>query len=347
MEIFRNSINTLAEYFTAIQYDNNPHYIKYGAKGREHTVQDNKYHLNYLLTSVTLENPQIFSDYIAWAKVFFKSIKLPDNMLRENLELMRRVNSEYFEMDVASKINTYIEYALKNLDNLPDEVPSFIKPESKYGSLAAEYLNRLLRNERSEASRLILNEVGDDKSKLKDVYLYVFEVTQREVGRLWQQNIISVAQEHYCTAVTQLIMSQLYPLIFEHERIGKKLIATSVSGELHEIGIRMVSDFFEMEGWDTYFYGANTPVKDLVNAVKEKNPDLVAVSTTIPTNLDSAITIINSIKSSSENNGVKIMVGGYPFNKDIELWKKVGADCFASDAESAVNVAGELFNIKK
>lgn len=102
-----------------------------------------------------------------------------------------------------------------------------------------------------------------------------------------------------------------------------------------------------MEGWDTYFYGANTPVKDLVNAVKEKNPDLVAVSTTIPTNLDSAITIINSIKSSSENNRVKIMVGGYPFNKDIELWKKVGADCFASDAESAVNVAGELFNIKK
>ena len=347
MEVLRNSIDILAEKLTAIQYDSNPLYLKYGAKGREHTIQDNKYHLNYLLTSVTLENTQIFSDYIAWAKVFFKSIKLPDNMLEENLVLIKKVNSEHFDKDTASQINSYIDSALKNLNDLPYEVPSFIKPESKYSSLAAEYLNRLLRNERGEASRLILREVGGDKSKLKDIYIYVFEVTQREVGRLWQQNIISVAQEHYCTAVTQLIMSQLYPLIFEHERIGKKLIATSVSGELHEIGIRMVSDFFEMEGWDTYFYGANTPVKDLVNAVKEKNPDLVAVSTTIPTNLDSAITIINSIKSSSENNRVKIMVGGYPFNKDIELWKKVGADCFASDAESAVNVAGELFNIKK
>ncbi|MFA5011939.1 MAG: cobalamin-dependent protein [Ignavibacteria bacterium] len=347
MEVLRNSIDTLAEKLTAIQYDGNPLYFKYGAKGREHTIQDNKYHLNYLLTSVTLENPQIFSDYIAWAKVFFKSIKLPDNMLEENLELIKKVNSEYFEIEAASKINSYIDSALKSLDDLPDEVPSFIKPESKYDNLAAEYLNRLLRNERSEASRLILNEVGDDKSKLKDIYLYVFEVTQKEVGRLWQQNIISVAQEHYCTAVTQLVMSQLYPLIFEHERIGKKMIATSVSGELHEIGIRMVSDFFEMEGWDTYFYGANTPVKDLINAVKEMNPDLVAVSTTIPTNLDSAITIINSIKGSTEQNGVKIMVGGYPFNKDKELWKKVGADCFASDAQSAVNRARELFkNLK-
>jgi len=57
-------------------------------------------------------------------------------------------------------------------------------------------------------------------------------------------NEVSVAQEHYCTAATQLIMSQLYPHIFAGEKTERTLIATCVAGDLHEIGIRMVSDLF-------------------------------------------------------------------------------------------------------
>ena len=62
-----------------------------------------------------------------------------------------------------------------------------------------------------------------------------------------------MAQEHYCTAATQLIMSQLYPYIFTTGKNGRVLVGTCVSGDLHEIGVRMVSDFFEMEGWDTFY----------------------------------------------------------------------------------------------
>ena len=42
------------------------------------------------------------------------------------------------------------------------------------------------------------------------------------------------------------------------------MVATCIGGELHEIGIRMVADFFEMEGWDTYYLGANTPADAVV-----------------------------------------------------------------------------------
>jgi methanogenic corrinoid protein MtbC1 len=61
-----------------------------------------------------------------------------------------------------------------------------------------------------------------------------------------------VAQEHYCTAATQLIMSQLSPRLFGRDRIGRRLVVTCVGDELYELGMHMVADFFEMEGWDAY-----------------------------------------------------------------------------------------------
>jgi len=105
--------------------------------------------------------------------------------------------------------------------------------------------------------------------------------TQYEIGRLWQTNRISVAEEHYCTACAQFVMTQLYPYIFRSERNGRRMVATCVGGELHEIGVRMVADFFEMEGWDTYYLGANTPARDILDTIAKREADIVGISVTI------------------------------------------------------------------
>ncbi|MDZ7717010.1 MAG: B12-binding domain-containing protein [Balneolaceae bacterium] len=108
-------------------------------------------------------------------------------------------------------------------------------------------MDLLLTGNRKKAARLI-EKLVDDGTSIKDIYEHIFQKTQYEVGALWQTNQITVAHEHYCTAATQLIMSQLYPKIFTTEKTGKRLVSCSVGNELHEIGIRMVTDFFEMEG---------------------------------------------------------------------------------------------------
>jgi len=92
----------------------------------------------------------------------------------------------------------------------------------------------------------------------KELYLKVSQRTQREVGRLWQLNRISVAQEHFCTGATQQIMAFLYPHLFRGGSKARRVLVACVGKELHEIGARMVADFFELEGWDSYFIGANT-----------------------------------------------------------------------------------------
>jgi methanogenic corrinoid protein MtbC1 len=135
-------------------------------------------------------------------------------------------------------------------------------------------------------------------------------------------------------------MSQLYPYLFATAQKGPRLVATCVSGELHEIGARMVADFFEMEGWDTYFLGANTPTAGILHTLEERQTAILAVSATMTFHVEQVRALIAATRQSGLP--VRIMVGGYPFNVAPELWRSVGADGFAPTAQEAIAVAQRL-----
>jgi MerR family transcriptional regulator, light-induced transcriptional regulator len=207
--------------------------------------------------------------------------------------------------------------------------------------LAARYLDLLLQGRRDEAHRLVLSAV-ETGTNVKAVYLDVFQPVQREIGYLWQTNEVSVAQEHYCTAATQFIMGLLYPHIPLAPRNGKRVVVACVGGELHEVGARMVADFFEMEGWDSYFLGANTPSSGILSMIAEQEADLLAVSVTIHYNVEAARALTGEVRRSPDAAGLKILVGGRPFLVAPNLWKTMEADAFALDAEQAPAAASRL-----
>jgi methanogenic corrinoid protein MtbC1 len=155
-------------------------------------------------------------------------------------------------------------------------------------------------------------------------------------------NQVSVAQEHFCTAATQLIMSQLYPYLFSGQRMGRTLVATCISGDLHEIGVRMVCDLFELQGWDTYYLGANTPVSSILEAVREQKADVLAISVTLIPHLRSVQELIREIHTAPDCQSVKVLVGGYPFRIVPEMWRQLGADGCAQDAATSVGLANSL-----
>jgi MerR family transcriptional regulator, light-induced transcriptional regulator len=158
---------------------------------------------------------------------------------------------------------------------LTDSVTSHLLPAAPRGALAERYLELVRAGRRGEASDLILEAVRGGVH-VKEIYLHVFQLAQWEVGRLWQTGQLSVAQEHFCTAATQWIMSQLYPWVFSGVRDRGTMIVTAVPGELHELGIRMVADFFEMHGWDTAYLGANVPADGVAEAVTTREPDVLS-----------------------------------------------------------------------
>ncbi|MFW9984557.1 MAG: B12-binding domain-containing protein, partial [Candidatus Odinarchaeota archaeon] len=222
------------------------------------------------------------------------------------------------------------------------EIPSFIDDALPLSELARNYLNTLLQGDRKNASKLILEAV-EKGTDIRDIYLQVLENVQLEIGRLWQTNQLDVAEEHFSTAVTGLVMAQLYPYIKKSGQPERTLVAACVAGELHDLGVRMVSDFFELSGWKTYFVGANTPATSILQAVTSQEADLLALSATIPLHVVEAENVITALRKTNNCKDVKIIVGGRAFMIDQELWKKIGADGFALDAKSALDVAASLF----
>lgn len=305
---------------------------------RQKSVRDVWYHLDHLCESLWVDDRELFANYVCWAAELFASLGfaasvLPDSLEAIRLELNQRLAPAYVET-----VSTYFLAASGQLAQRVD-TPCQLVETIPYHALASVYLEALLDGRRQDAMQLILEAVHNGAG-VEDIYLYVFQPAQHEIGRLWQLNRITVAQEHYVTAATQFVMAQLYPYVFSVERIGARLLAASVGDELHELGIRMVADVFEMAGWDTYYIGANMPTRDLVGAVSSYRPDVLAISATLMSHLSRVGGVIDAVRQMP--NPPAILVGGYPFNISSELWRRLGADGTAPDARRAVQVAASL-----
>ena len=87
----------------------------------------------------------------------------------------------------------------------------------------------------------------------------------------------------------------------------------------------MVADIFEMNGWDAHFLGANTPTKELIDFIKNINPDILALSLSIYFHLPVLETMLQSI--TKELPELFILVGGQAFRHGgkevLEKYKNV------------------------
>jgi methanogenic corrinoid protein MtbC1 len=336
----------LSEAIVARQYELQAGLWKpYGSSGREKSVRDVGYHLTYLSEALTTSNPALFADYVAWVKVLFAGLEFPDKALVTTLECTRDALQERLPTDLNAVTSEYVAIGLDHLQQAPATLPTFLKEDGPGGSVAGHFLAGVWGGERRVASQLVLDSVAKGTS-IRDVYLHVFQRSQYEIGRLWQMNQISVAQEHYCTAATQLTMSQLYPRLFSTDRIGRRLVAACVGDELHELGVRMVADFFEMEGWDTYYVGANTPAESILQTVMERRADILGVSATMTFHLRDVAALIVRVRGAPGGRDAAILVGGYPFNVAPDLWRQVGADGHARNAQEAVRLATRLLETR-
>lgn len=344
VELLEERAETIARSIVDAEFRSRPELEeRYGAAGRRKCEKDALYHLSYLAEAASAGAPELFVEYVGWARGLLEGRGIDADDLVVNLRFLRDAIAQELPGDAAAAIGAYVEHGIESLESDVERTSGTLDVDERtpHAEIAALYLARLLDADRQAASRLILEAVRGGMS-VRDVYLYVFQPTQHEIGRLWQLNRISVAQEHYCTAATQLVMGQLYEQIFSSERNGYSMVATCVTGDLHEIGIRMIADFFEMDGWDTYYLGANAPTVDVVRTVAERRADVLAVSATMTFHVRKVRELIAAIRACEPCRDTKVLVGGYPFNIAPTLWREIGADALARDAAEAVEIGSRL-----
>ncbi|MEI7498893.1 MAG: cobalamin-dependent protein [Bacteroidota bacterium] len=313
----------------------------YSEHQKEKFQKDVAWILSFLAQSVWAGQPVLFEEFASWLKTFLTSVKVPMKDVAESLELIKKRINQECTAEENELINPLLDKAIRLILTEGQKL-SLPALDNHLTTLAQNYLESLLTGNRSNALSIIMNEVAAG-IPVRDMYLQVFQPVQYEIGRLWQTNRISVAQEHYCTGATQLVMSQLYPYLFTGEKKDRKMVTTCVPGELHEMGARMVTDFFEMHGWDTYYLGANMPIEGVINFLIDIKPRFLAISATMTFHVSAVEEMISRIRSATGiPSDLKIMVGGYPFKVAEGLWKRVGADGYALDALEAVDLADKL-----
>jgi MerR family transcriptional regulator, light-induced transcriptional regulator len=314
---------------------------KYQAHQIHHYKKDIRWIIDFLSEAVWAQQPILFDEFVYWLKTFLSSLNLPMKDIAESFEILKNRLNESCSTDERALINPILDDGIRIL-RTSETGGSMVDQKNSLVPFAQKYLELLLKGRRSEATEMVMKEMKSGKP-VAAIYKEVFQPVQYEIGRLWQTNQISVAQEHYCTASTQFIMSLLYPYLFTGEKKEVKLVSTCVSGELHEIGARMVTDFFEMEGWDTYYLGANMPIYGVIQFVREIQPQFVAISATMTFHVRLVEEFIQKIRQAEGvPDDLKILVGGYPFLVASDLWQQVGADGFAPNAQLAVQNARKL-----
>jgi methanogenic corrinoid protein MtbC1 len=291
---------------------------------RDYIEQDTEKHIQFLEQAISNESVLLFTEYIIWVNSVLVSLGMSTNTLIRFLISMKIVIAE----SVLHRGTIYIDASIRllisgNTVSASSSICFTQTPESK------QYLSLLLEKKKNEAKDFIISLI-EQGMEIKSIYTDIFQASQYELGRLWELNEISVAQEHYCTAVTNTIISIVASSSNYIKKNGYKAITTCVGSEQHAMGIRIINDFLEMDGWETYYMGANVPTVAVLSAIEDIQPNFIALSVTLTPHIKQLNELISEIKK--KNPSLKIMVGGYPFLRDHTLWQKVGADGFASNA---------------
>jgi 5-methyltetrahydrofolate--homocysteine methyltransferase len=136
-------------------------------------------------------------------------------------------------------------------------------------------------------------------------------------------------------------MELLRPKLVEAEiRFTGKIVLGTVKGDLHDIGKNLVGMMMEGGGFEVIDLGIDIPSEKIVEAVKHHQPNFLGLSALLTTTMPRMKEVIQSLITAGIRDKLKIMVGGAPVTEKYA--KEIGADAYAPDAASAVQVAKSL-----
>jgi 5-methyltetrahydrofolate--homocysteine methyltransferase len=162
-----------------------------------------------------------------------------------------------------------------------------------------------------------------------------------EVGRDFKADILYMPEVLIAARAMHAGMDVLRPLLAESDvtGAGKYLIGT-VEGDLHDIGKNLVRMMLEGAGFETVDLGKDVKAEAFVAAVREHQPNILGLSALLTTTMPGMKTTIEALEEAGLRGSVKIMVGGAPVTAAFA--EEIGADAYAPDAATAVDVARSL-----
>ena len=206
--------------------------------------------------------------------------------------------------------------------------------------LKERYLRAQLAGDRREAVRVVIEEgLARHGASVVELQSHVIRAAQDEIGRLWQMNLVTIAQEHMATAISHLSLAALFERARVAAPVDKKIVIACVEGELHDLPARLVSDLLEIDGFEVRFLGANVPHDDLVAMVRDERPALVGLSVTMSFNLPALREAVARLRVVTD---APIFVGGHALAWSPGIDKELDLHVAGSTPDAVLATARHL-----
>ncbi len=186
-----------------------------------------------------------------------------------------------------------------------------------------------------EITKAALKEGMAAKSVLYDGLVAGMDI----VGARFKNNDIYIPEVLIAARAMKMAMEILEPELAKAgvKPVGKFLIGT-VQGDLHDIGKNLVAMMLKGAGFEVIDLGVDVRPEKFVERAKATGVQLVGMSTLLTTTMPSMEKTLKALKAAGIP--AKVMIGGAPVTQGYA--SKIGADGFAPDAASAVDVAKKL-----
>lgn len=188
-----------------------------------------------------------------------------------------------------------------------------------------------------EATKAAL-EANVDPSELLGKYMIP---AMDEVGKRFECNEYFVPELLIAARAMKTALQLLTPKLAASGAKAKgRVVIGTVQGDLHDIGKNLVASMLEGGGFEVVDLGVDVPPQKFIEAAKEKEGTIIAMSALLTTTMTQMKTVIKSLVDSGLREKVRVMIGGAPITQQYA--DEIGADGYGDNASSAVALARKL-----
>jgi 5-methyltetrahydrofolate--homocysteine methyltransferase len=163
------------------------------------------------------------------------------------------------------------------------------------------------------------------------------------IGERFKKNEVYVPEVLIAARAMQAGMKILEPLLSAAgvEPAGRVVLGT-VKGDLHDIGKNLVGMMLQGGGYEIIDLGTDVSAEKFLAGVDQHKAKLVGMSALLTTTMPYMAQVIKAVREAGLKD-VRIMIGGAPVTQKFA--DEIGADGYAPDAASSVELAAQLLGI--
>ena len=312
-------------------------FARFGARGRSACSEDIRYHIDYLTPALEHGDPTPFLSYLGWLAQVLRARGVPAASLPQSLRDLATFYRQHLPPDTAATVAAVLEAGHAHLADAPAP-PDYSQPSPAAWPECDPFQQAVLASERHRAQQLFDAAMAQDTS-LVSAEIHVIQPALYAIGREWQANRVTVAQEHLATAMAQFVMANAYGRATPAPDNGGRALLACPPGNHHEVGLRMLADALEMDGWSVQCLGANTPTAALAAQAEHFAPHLICLSASLPQHLRRLRETINMVRQQLGACCPPIAIGGLVVNQFPALLHTLPAVTLGTDAEAAALAA--------